>query len=269
MSRIDDIFRSLREARQPGLMPFVTAGYPSLDATAEIVPAIVDAGADIIELGIPFSDPIADGPVIAQSMHEALKAGVTPTQVFDLVQKIRPVVSCGLIAMVSNSIVWRMGGETFVRDAAHAGFDGLIVPDIDVNDADILVRAADEHDVSLTLLVAPSTSDARLHEIVRLCRGFVYALARMGITGETARAPNAQALVQRIRRTTDLPIAVGFGISTAEHVRSVTTGPDAADAAIVGSALVRRLSDAPDPIEAARTFVSELHAACRPGRPQA
>ncbi|MDY7110315.1 MAG: tryptophan synthase subunit alpha [Planctomycetota bacterium] len=257
MSRIDAIFNDHRAAGRTALMPFLTAGYPSMDVTAEAIPALEEAGASIVELGVPFSDPIADGPVIAESMHQALLRGVTPAHVFEAVRSVRSRTSMGLIAMVSHSIVDRMGAERFIEDATEAGIDGLIVPDIDLDAARDVKILADDRDLSFSLLVAPTTNEQRLAQIVDLCTGFVYVLARVGITGERDAAPQVAQRVQTLRNITDLPLAVGFGISKAEHVKAVT---ESADAAIVGSALVRRMGEAKDPVAAARQFVSELAA---------
>ncbi len=255
MSRIDDLFRQLRREQKTALMPFVTGGYPSLETTGEVLPALERAGASIVEIGFPFSDPIADGPVIAASMHEALQRGATPSGLFDCVSSLRESLSLGLVAMVSESIVWRIGTDRFVQRAAEAGFDGLIVPDMDPDDADDLYAAVEDADLALSLLIAPASSDARIEKLVARCRGFVYLLARAGITGESDRAPEIAGPVERLRSMTDLPIAVGFGVSSPAHVRAVTQH---ADAAIVGSALVRRMGEADDPTGAAESFVREL-----------
>ncbi|MEI6474774.1 MAG: tryptophan synthase subunit alpha [Planctomycetota bacterium] len=230
-----------RASARPAVLPFVTAGYPSLASTAALLPRLAAACGSIIEVGIPFSDPIADGPVIAESMHEALLAGCTPAGVFQTVRAVRAQVDAALIAMVSVSIVDRMGVEPFTRDAAAAGFDGLIVPDIDIEDAPALRAACDAAGITCTLLVSPTSSDARIARITALCSGFVYAIARVGITGERTDSPDIAPLIARIRATTSLPIAAGFGISTAAHVRAVTAH---ADGAIVGSAIVRSMREA-------------------------
>jgi len=236
-------------------MPFVTAGYPSLELTAQIIGVLEEAGASIVELGIPFSDPIADGPVIAASMHEALLGGVTPEKVFSMAKRLRPHTRLGLVAMVSHSIVDRIGPERFFAEAAEAGMDGLIIPDIDLDTAAEVRPLADKHGLSFSLLIAPTTSPARVARVVDLCTGFVYLLARVGITGERSEAPEIVQRVGALRALTDLPIAAGFGIARPEHVAAVTRH---ADAAIVGSALVRRMSEAKDPVEAIRRFVGEL-----------
>ena len=238
-------------------MPFLTAGYPTLDETKQSLPKVEAAGASIVELGFPFSDPIADGPVIAASMYKALQEDVTPHKIFDAVQDVRDSISLGLMAMVSESIVRRMGEENFVDQAADAGIDGLIVPDIDTASGHSLLIQCERRDMSFVLLVAPNSSDERIREVVSMCRGFVYLLARSGLTGERDEAPDVERQVAAVRNATDLPIAVGFGISRAEHVSAVVQH---ADAAIVGSALVKRMGDADDPAEEASRFVAELAA---------
>jgi tryptophan synthase alpha chain len=256
-NRIEAIFTDLRAANRRALMPFVTAGYPSLDVTEQLLPEMEKAGASVVELGIPFSDPIADGPVIAASMHAALQAGVTPAKVFSMVKRVRPRTKIGIVAMVSDSIITRMGPERFVTEASAAGFDGLIVPDLDLDAAQPLAGLARIHNLTFTLLIAPTTSPHRIAKIAALCTGFIYLLARVGITGERdqVEVSGLSERIAQIRSHTDLPVAVGFGISRAEHVKAVT---HVADAAIVGSALVRRMGEANDPVKAASDFVRTL-----------
>lgn len=259
MSRIDAIFAAAKRDGGSVLMPFVTAGFPDLETTKRVLPELQQAGAGIVELGIPFSDPIADGPVIASSMHAALEHGVTPRRVFEMVKRVRPSVEgdpgLGLLAMVSQSIVARMSPERFFAGMKDAGFDGAILPDIDLEDAAEAAALAERHDLALGLLIAPTSPRQRIRLIVEHCRGFVYVLARAGITGEQQDAPDIAERVALVRSCTDLPIAVGFGISRAEHVAAVTQH---ADAAIVGSALVRHMGEADDPVTAAAAFTREL-----------
>lgn len=270
MSRIDTILTELRENGQKGLMPFVCAGHPPSDQPGqlgEILAAIERGGGGgggdggggvcIAEIGIPFSDPIADGPVIAAAMHEAIEHGTTPRSVFDDVRSARDRVNLGLVAMVSISIVHRMNasGVSFVAEAKSAGFDGLIVPDLPVEESDDIRSEAEREGLTLSLLVSPTTPARRAERIVAASTGFVYLLARAGITGEQDSAPKIGKRVSRLREMTDLPIACGFGISSAEHVREVVHH---ADAAIVGSALVRRLARADDPPAEAERFVAQL-----------
>lgn len=241
-------------------MPFICGGFPRPGATTDAIMALDAAGAAVIEVGIPFSDPIADGPVIAAAMHRALQAGATPTTVFEEVRAARSRVNAGLVAMVSVSIVHRMGGPAgFVARAVDAGFDGFIFPDAPLEEAGPLLEAARAGGGSATLLIAPTTTFPRATEIARACSGFVYLLARAGITGENQAVADVGPRVRKLREVTDLPIAVGFGVSTPAHVRQIT---QEADAAIVGSALVRRMSDAAgvggDPAAAAGAFCREL-----------
>jgi tryptophan synthase alpha chain len=274
VSRIDLILTEQRAAGRTTLIPFVTAGYPSLVATGGILAALEASGVRIAELGVAFSDPIADGPVIAASMDAALRSGVRPRDAFELVRRMRPATALGLVAMVSVSIVHRRGPRRFVEEAADAGFDGLIVPDLDLeSDAAGEIRdAARGRDVALILLAAPTTAPQRLARIAAESSGFVYLLARAGVTGERGELPELAARVGQVRALTSLPVAAGFGISTPEQVAAVTS---CADAAIVGSAFVRRVGQAADPAAAAADLARSLQAALRlreplrgrPGRP--
>ncbi len=268
MGRIHDAFHALQQAGQShkALMPFVCAGYPRPGLLRQLFEALEIGGASVVEVGIPFSDPIADGPVIAQAMHQALEQGVTPAKVFEEVRAARSSTSLGLVAMVSVSIVHRMSGgagpKGFCRMAAEAGFDGLIIPDVPLEEAGPLREAADAAGLTFTLLISPTTTRDRAEQIVKACTGFVYLLARTGITGEGAKGAqpiDIGARVAALREMTDLPIACGFGISTAEQVAAVVKH---ADAAIVGSALVRRMKEAvamgQDPVLVAQDFTTEL-----------
>lgn len=260
MNRIEEIFTGLRRDGRRGLMPFACGGYPAPGVLPKLLPALERGGASIAEIGFPFSDPIADGPVIAAAMHEALGRGCTPASVLEEVTAARPTIGLGLVAMVSISIVWRMGGpQGFVSRAADAGFDGFIFPDVTFEESAELRRAAAARGCTASLLVAPTTHPKRAQEIARACTGFVYLLARTGITGERQDAPEIGRMVANIRQATDLPIACGFGIASADHVRAVVRH---ADAAIVGSALVRRMGDAAraglDPIAEAESFTRAL-----------
>ncbi|MEY3022854.1 MAG: tryptophan synthase alpha chain [Planctomycetota bacterium] len=240
--RIQTAFVRAREAgRSCAVMPFVTAGYPDLGATVRVLEGAAAAGADLVELGIPFSDPIADGPVIAESMHEALVAGVSPSAIFDAIAACRCEVP--VVAMVSVSIVERMGVEAFCRRATDAGVAGFIVPDADPAAARELAAHAGSIGAGWCPLIAPTSSDERRREVAASATGFVYLLARVGITGERSDAPEVSGAVMRLRSETRAPIAVGFGISRPEHVAAVGAQ---ADGAIVGSAIVRVMREAKD-----------------------
>lgn len=239
IQRIHDAFARARSEGRCALLPFVTGGYPSFEATEQLLRELPGAGADLIEVGFPFSDPIADGPVIAESMHEALLAGATPDAVFDTVARAKPSVP--VVAMVSISIVGRMGHEAFVRRAVDAGFSGFIVPDADPVAIEELSRIAGAHGAGFCALIAPTTAPARARALAAASTGFIYLLARVGVTGERSDAPEIASRAAEVRALARVPIAAGFGISTREHVQAVGRH---ADGAIVGSAIVRQMTDA-------------------------
>ncbi len=245
MTTVQDIFARSRPARRGLLLPFFTAGDPDITTTMRLLGAAERAGAEIAELGIPFSDPIADGPVIAESMHDALGRGVTPHAILDAIRTMRdsgaPGSRIAIMAMLSVSILYRMGFQRFVDAAAEAGIAGLIVPDIDLSVAPTLTAACDTRGLACVYLVAPTTTPERLRALLPLCRGFVYVLARAGITGESAELPDIAQKVEAIRAIApDLGIAAGFGVATREQVAAVLSY---ADGAIVGSALVRQIAN--------------------------
>ncbi len=256
-----EVFSSLRETKRIGLLPFVPAGFPDLAATAELLLALERGGASAIEVGIPFSDPIADGPVIQEAFTAALAKGLKLAEVFATISAVRPSLSIPLIAMVSYSIVFKYGLERFLADAKAAGFDGLILPDLPPPEAQAVCAKVRSSGLETILLVSPTTSAQRRKEIASLCSGFVYYLSVTGITGERAALPaDLQRNVNELRAMSQVPVCVGFGISKAEHVRQLA---GVADGAIVGSALVRRMkqhaSEGPSGIaKAAEAYCREL-----------
>jgi len=233
-------------------MPFIVGGDPSIEVTEAAIISLDKAGASIIEIGIPFSDPIADGPVIAAAMHRALSNGITPGDVIEAISRVRSSVSAGIVAMVSHSIVVKSGSTLFINRLFEAGFDGIIIPDIDVTDAQVISKYCASIDFSFTMLIAPTTPKDRIQKLAELSSGFLYILARTGLTGEQAELPDLTFRLEEIREVTSLPLAVGFGISTSEHVSAVQK---VADAAIIGSALVRTMEESDDPATAAGQFV--------------
>lgn len=259
MNRIDSIFKQLSSRGGKALMPFVTAGDGGVGVLRDMIPAMERGGASICEIGIPFSDPIADGPVIQASMTRALDAGVKVEQVFDAVAKARPNTEMGLVAMVSYSIVYRIGLAQFVQDAAKAGFDGFIFPDLPLEESQDARDAAADAGLILSMLIAPTTPIERAQKIAAASTGFAYVVSRGGITGESrSLPPDLPDRLAKLREVTEAPMSVGFGISTPEQVREVVA---VADAAIVGSALVRRLHDnAADMPAEAEKFTRELAA---------
>lgn len=236
------------------VIPFLVGGYPSESQFIDTLQALSSAGAPAIEIGFPFSDPIADGPIIAQSMHEALQAGATTSTLFNAIKNARSSISAALVAMVSISIVARKGFDQFAREAAEAGFNALLVPDAPVDEISPIQQAASAHNLELSLLIAPSTPEHRATNIAKSCSAFTYLLARAGITGSDQRATSQPAVdlnarIQQLRPHAAGPIACGFGISTPQHVSKVL---EHADAAIVGTALVKQMRNTPDnPTQAA------------------
>ena len=267
MNRLSEAFAKARGEGRKMLCPFLTAGYPSIEATAELLKAAQEAGADMVEVGIPFSDPVADGPVIQASYTHALARGATVNKCLATISAARKMgVTIPLAAMVSFSIVFKRGTEEFAKLCADNGVDGLILPDIPLEEAPAIVDAVREAGLRSTLLVAPTSPAARRAAIARLCDGFVYYLSVSGITGERKALPaDVGPNVAELRKVTQVPICVGFGISTAEQVREAT---QVADGAIVGSALIRRLTGVVDrPVAeqtaAAANFIKELAAGLR------
>jgi len=246
--------------KKPGLVAYVTCGDPDIATTREIVLAAIEAGADVIELGVPFSDPVADGPVIQRASERALKHGTSLSQVLTLAAEIRQhAQSTGLIIFSYLNPILRMGLEKFCKVARHAGVDGALVTDLPVEEAEEYLSAMRAHDLAPVFLAAPTSTDARLKQIAAASRGFVYAVSRTGVTGARQQvAEDAQKLVRRLRRVTKLPIAVGFGISTAEQFAEVG---EFADAGVVGSAIVETIERNPGrEATAVAEFIKKLSA---------
>jgi len=240
-NRLVKVFSELRAAGKKALVPFLTAGHPDLQTTEAILIDLERRGVRVAELGIPFSDPIADGPTIQASYTEALAAGVTSQAVLEMVRRWRAGgAGLALVAMVSYSIVFRCRPEVYLRSAADAGFDGLIIPDLPLEEAGNLEPLAAADGLANVMLIAPTTPPRRRVEIARHSRGFIYFISVAGITGERERLPeDTIRAVGELRRHTDTPVCVGFGISNPQMVAAVC---EVADGAIVGSAIVRRIS---------------------------
>ena len=251
---LKETFDQLRKSNRVGVFPFVAAGFPDLNATRQLLPALERAGASAIEVGIPFSDPIADGPVIQEAFTAALSRGLKLKDVLKTVREARSSVSIPLVSMVSYSIVFRYGPEKYFADAKQAGFDGLILPDLPPPEAESICEKARKAGLDTTLLIAPTTSPQRRREIARLCSGFIYYLSVTGITGERQQLPPDLAeQLRQMKQLTETPVCVGFGISRREHVQQLS---GLADGAIVGTAIVRRMRD--KGVEAVEDYVREL-----------
>jgi tryptophan synthase alpha chain len=231
----------LRSGGRIGLLPFVPAGYPDLATTRAILPALERGGASAIEIGIPFSDPIADGPTIQEAFSTALSHKLKLRDIFAAVSAVRGSVSIPLIAMTSYSIVYRYGLERFLGDASGAGFNGLILPDLPPPESEGVCQKIQAAGLDTILLVAPTTGVDRRQEIARLSSGFVYYMSVSGITGARDQLPeDLEQNVRQLRQMTQVPVCVGFGISKPEHVAQLAT---VADGAIVGSAFVKRIKE--------------------------
>ena len=255
MNPIDDLFARLRAARQKAFIPFVTAGDPDVATTASAVRELAGAGSHLVEVGFPFSDPIADGPVVQASYTRALDRGLKLDDIFKCVEGLKGV-SAPLAGMVSYTLILHRGVTAFVERAKAVGFSGLIVPDLPAEEAGDFCRICAERGVCSILLIAPTTPPARAEKIVKLSTGILYCMSVAGITGERDRLPDELlAQLRRLRGMTDLPLCVGFGISRPEHVRMLR---DEADGVIVGSAIVRRLEKAAGDWPAARAELLAL-----------
>jgi tryptophan synthase alpha chain len=242
MSSIDKLFTDLRANKRKALMPFVTAGDPDLDFTAAVIQELIKCRASMCEVGIPYSDPIADGPVIQASYTRALEKRVKLAGILDMLGKIAPTVNAPLVTMVSYAIIYRHGAEQYADELASRGIAGMIVPDLPVEESPALAKICSSRDLSLIQLVTPLTPQDRALKIAENSSGFIYYVSVAGITGERKELP--PELLERVawlRERTPLPVCIGFGISQPEHVKKLAP---VADGLIVGSAIVRRIAEA-------------------------
>jgi tryptophan synthase alpha chain len=252
-TRISKRFAELRDAGELGVVAYITAGDPSLDATLKFVLALAEAGADVIELGVPFSDPLADGPTIQRASERALKSGTTLAGVIELVRRIRESSQVSLVLFSYYNPILQMGLEKFASAAASAGADGVLATDLTPEESEEYRRILGGHHLDTIFLGAPTSTDERLAKIAACSSGFLYLISRTGVTGAKDALPDdLPALLRRARSVTRLPIAVGFGISLPGHV-SVLGG--LADAAVVGSALVSEIEKAPS-VDAAASMLA-------------
>jgi tryptophan synthase alpha chain len=258
MNPIDQLFQRLRSQSKKAFIPFITSGDPDLKATESLIPKMAESGTSLIELGFPYSDPIADGAVIQASYTRALDNGLRIDDIFDCVSRLgRNGLKTPLVGMISYSLVQHRGSEKFVQQAQEAGFSGAIVPDLPVEESADLARLAAARDFKLIQLVTPTTPRDRVVQIARTSTGFLYCVSVTGITGEREKLPD-ELLRQLawLRGQTDLPLCVGFGISKPEHVRMLR---EVADGVIVGSALVRKLEQAKSrPVEEVTQDICKL-----------
>ena len=257
--RITDTFQRLKTAGRTGLVTYVTGGDPDLARSTEIVRALDRAGSDVIEVGVPFSDPLADGPVIQRASERALAAGVTLTGVLELVNQVRADLHAAIVLFTYANPVFSMGAEQFAARAAAVGVDGVLVLDLPIEEAGPFRQTIVDAGMDPIFLLSPTTTDDRLKQTADLGRGFLYGISRLGVTGARDEvASGASVLAARIRAVSALPVAVGFGLSRPEHVREIGA---CADAAVVGSALVNVIAqeaESGDLIPAVERFVAWL-----------
>lgn len=259
MSRIAKAFERVRQAGGPGLVAYVTAGDPTLDRTGDILAALSDSGADVLEVGVPFSDPLADGPVIQRAAERALAGGTTLRKTLDMVARTRSRVEAPIVLFTYVNPILRFGEDAFAREAAAAGVDGVLMLDLPVEEAAVFRARLTTAHVDPIFLLSPTTTDARMKASAELAAGFLYLISRLGVTGARDRvSADAERLARRVRSHSVLPLALGFGISRPEHVAEVCRW---VDAAVVGSALVNVIAEhgaSPDVASRAGKFVRWL-----------
>ena len=267
MSRIRETFASLKRAGRGGFIPFITAGDPDLATTERLLIELAVVGADIIEVGVPFSDPVADGETIQRASERALLKGVTVADILACVARAKQHIDVPIVLFSHFNPLFRFGKDRLANDAKEAGVDAILVTDLIPEEAHTWTETLVQFELDPIFLVAPTTSDQRLKQIAQQARGFIYAVSRAGVTGARAEMTgDAEALVKRVRSVSDLPVAVGFGISTAEQVRQVWRF---ADAAVIGSAIVReieKLAASPDLVNRVGEFARSLLARTQIGR---
>lgn len=265
MSRLDATFERLRRERRCGLVTYVTAGDPSLAVSADILRALDKAGADVLEVGVPFSDPLADGPVIQRASERALAAGGSLRATLSLIERVRNDVDAPIVVFTYANPVVRYGVSAFARTAAEVGVDGVLILDLPIEEAGETRDILNAEGIAMIFLLSPTTTDVRIARAGSLGSGFLYGISRLGVTGARDQvAPGAEAMVRRIRTQTSLPIALGFGVSTPAHVAEIG---HYADAAVVGSALVSLIaseSGSGQLIDRVTHYVQSLRGACLP-----
>ena len=241
MTRITEAFTRIRSEKRPGLITYTTAGDPDLPRSAEILKALERAGADVLEVGVPFSDPLADGPVIQRATERALKAGGSLRSALAMIAGVRAALTTPIVVFSYANPILRLGLDRFAREAADAGVDGVLALDLPIEEAAGFRATLRAAGLDTIFLLSPTTTDVRIQRAAELGSGFLYGISRLGVTGaRDAVASGAEALVRRIRAHSSLPIALGFGISRPEHVAEVGAY---ADAAVVGSALVSKIAE--------------------------
>ncbi|NWF52529.1 MAG: tryptophan synthase subunit alpha [Nitrospirae bacterium] len=247
MSRIEETFRRLKKKEKKAFIPYIMAGDPSLTKTRDVVLIFEKCGADIVEIGVPFSDPLADGPTIQRSSERALESGITLRKVINFVKELREHTTIPIVLMTYYNPVFRYGEEDFIKDAKNAGVDGVIIPDLPPDEAGSFIFLSRKAFLDTIFLLAPTSNPERLKKVVKATRGFIYYVSITGITGSKLLLNGSmEAQINEIRKYTKKPVAVGFGVSTPEEAFEVSK---IADGVIVGSAIVKRLNESPEDIE--------------------
>jgi len=263
MNTVSQCFENLRQAGKCALIPFLTAGDPDLDTTIKALEILDRAGADLIELGVPYSDPLADGPVIQAAANRALKRGVKLGNVLDVVETVRDRVQAPIVLFSYYNPIYHQGIDRFLSRIAQAGVKGLVIPDIPLEEAETVLKPAQAYGIEVTLLVAPTSPKARISAIAQQSQGFIYLVSVTGVTGtRTEVGARVKELLPLLRSVTDKPVCVGFGVSQPEHAQQIREW--GADGVIAGSAFVRRLAEAPSPevgLKELETFCRSLRAA--------
>jgi tryptophan synthase alpha chain len=239
MNRIDEKFYELKAKKKPAFIPFITAGDPDIQTTKALILEFEKRGADIIELGIPFSDPIADGPIIQASYYRALIKGAKVAHVLDMVSELRKKSEIPIVSMVSYSTVFKKGYSKFIENSVMSGLDGLTIPDLPVEENQEIFEIARKNDFKVVCFIAPTTTDQRVSLITQKAQGFLYYISVVGITGIRDKLPDDIIQnINKLKQMTNIPVAVGFGVSTSEHAKLIGT---VADGVIVGSAIMREI----------------------------
>lgn len=256
MNRIEKIFKKLKAQDKKAFIPYIMAGDPSLEKTIETVLLLERCGADIVEIGVPFTDPLADGPTIQRAAERALKSGITLRKVISLVAELRKATQMPVVLMTYYNPVFKYGEEKFVADAVDAGADGVIIPDLPPDEARIIIKASKNKGLATVFLLAPTSTGDRIRMVAKASRGFIYYVPITGITGSNLLIDDSvRESVNNIRKISDKPIAVGFGISRPEEASSIAA---VADGVIVGSAIVKKFHEQP---EEAEKFIKSLREA--------
>ena len=262
MSRLKATFSRLKSQNEAAFVPFVTCGDPNLQTTRELALAYIEAGADVLEIGIPFTDPLADGPTIQRASERALAARITMDDAFQLISDLRAQTEVPLVPMTYINPVWQIGLEPFAKRCREVGVDGVIISDLPPEEADNWVQAARKWEIDTVFLLAPTSDDARIEKVAEFASGFIYAVARLGVTGaRTDVPPEIGELVSRLKKVSQTPVCAGFGFSDAAQIRQ-TVAQTGVDGIVVASALIDRWEKTGD-VSLVADYARELKAATR------